>query len=633
MADQCIVCLDNLDTAGAVHPPLLPSGSSPDSAASEEPDTAPATVPSSTITATISTPKHHDNHDNVAIIEVCGHMLHDTCLREWTGKANSCPICRQSFHLVQVYDKVGGKLLSTYNVEDKKQVAEFDPQAWLDDNPEEEEEVTPCPVCNLADNEDVLLLCDGCDTPYHTYCIGLDGVPAGSWFCMECAELLGPDAQAPPPQPSTARTGGNRRRAGFFPRTQASMRRARQRARSDEWQGAWGQITGRIWDILEIDLDLHDEEGLEDYRTSQRMHELELREFQRWQQRLNIARENGAQDVFARNIPHALLQHQQVSHARQPPQPPAEETREERRAWGALDRARESEAASPSSRKRKSRSVTASPAEPAPEPERRLKRPRTRRIGAPSNASSAGESASQAPSRMSRNGAPVAAAPTARSPGHNEEAPSFLSSLLREVEMSTPSDDENIRCLFGDNRPAVDPSSPGSSPAASAHNSPRALSTTPPPMRSVRPSSPTSLSSHIEPIYPPANYSPTRKPGEPSDPEQRQTNGAGPSELRQPRPRRQQPLVLRRSPDSSPTRPNLSLETKENISNIVRSVLKPHWKGSQLTADQYAAINRDVSRKLYEEVIDPAAIDEDARRTWEKRAEKEVAQAIAELKS
>lgn len=108
MADQCIVCLDNLDTAGAVHPPLLPSGSSPDSAASEEPDTAPATVPSSTITATISTPKHHDNHDNVAIIEVCGHMLHDTCLREWTGKANSCPICRQSFHLVQVYDKVGG---------------------------------------------------------------------------------------------------------------------------------------------------------------------------------------------------------------------------------------------------------------------------------------------------------------------------------------------------------------------------------------------------------------------------------------------------------------------------------------------------------------------------------------------
>src|SRR5690606_24755446 len=49
------------------------------------------------------------NDDNVAKIEVCGHMLHDECLREWTEKANSCPICRQTFHTVTVYDKVGGK--------------------------------------------------------------------------------------------------------------------------------------------------------------------------------------------------------------------------------------------------------------------------------------------------------------------------------------------------------------------------------------------------------------------------------------------------------------------------------------------------------------------------------------------
>jgi hypothetical protein len=36
-------------------------------------------------------------------------MLHDACLREWTDQANSCPICRQIFHSVTVYDKVGGK--------------------------------------------------------------------------------------------------------------------------------------------------------------------------------------------------------------------------------------------------------------------------------------------------------------------------------------------------------------------------------------------------------------------------------------------------------------------------------------------------------------------------------------------
>ena len=72
---------------------------------------------------------------------------------------------------------------------------------------------------------------------------------------------------------------------------------------------------------------------------------------------------------------------------------------------------------------------------------------------------------------------------------------------------------------------------------------------------------------------------------------------------------------------------------KENISNIVRSALKPHWKSSQLTADQYATINRDVSRKLYEEVTDPSSADEDAKSMWERKAAKEVARAVEELKA
>ena len=72
---------------------------------------------------------------------------------------------------------------------------------------------------------------------------------------------------------------------------------------------------------------------------------------------------------------------------------------------------------------------------------------------------------------------------------------------------------------------------------------------------------------------------------------------------------------------------------KESISNVVRSALKPHWKSSQLTAEQYATINRDVSHKLYEEVTDPTTVDDDAKRTWEKIALKEVARAVAELKA
>lgn len=92
-------------------------------------------------------------------------------------------------------------------------------------------------------------------------------------------------------------------------------------------------------------------------------------------------------------------------------------------------------------------------------------------------------------------------------------------------------------------------------------------------------------------------------------------------------------MKLSRSQNVSPARSPLPLEMKESISSIVRSALKPHWKSSQLTAEQYATINRDVSRKLYEGVTDGKSIDEDVRQTWEKLAQKEVARAVSELKA
>lgn len=74
------------------------------------------------------------------------------------------------------------------------------------------------------------------------------------------------------------------------------------------------------------------------------------------------------------------------------------------------------------------------------------------------------------------------------------------------------------------------------------------------------------------------------------------------------------------------------METKQNITNIVRDVLRPHWKSEKLTAAQYATINREVSHKLYEEITDPTAIDEDDKKNWEKLATREVERAVSELK-
>ncbi|KAI1505416.1 hypothetical protein F5X99DRAFT_243804 [Biscogniauxia marginata] len=649
MADQCIVCLEGLDIQAA-SPPQVDDLQALSNESNKSPANATAS-PSpksskSPLRTTTDVPTCDDDNNNIAVIQVCGHVLHDACLREWTGKANSCPICRQAFHLVTVYDKIGGAEIHSYKVEDKKQVAEFDPQAWLDENPEEEsDEVRTCPICNRADHEDLLLLCDSCDAPYHTYCVGLDSVPRGHWFCLECSETAA-GLLADELYDSDIVIGGlagfSDGQSDYLPRTQASMRRARQRARSDEWQGAWGQITGHVWDALNIDLDNHDDdEALRNYRRSQQRRERERREYQRWQQRLNIASRLGARDVFANNFPNVLPQR-----VVQPTPPPPQETPEEKQAWGALEKAMEVEAPEQSNsnhrssnhRKRKSRSVTASPVEPPQQPERKLKRPRTRRVPTHAEASSS-RSAARAESSSS-----AVTVPQLQPSG----APSFLSSLLKEVETSTSPEDENARALFFTSKPAADPSSPIASPSPSAHSSPRALSTTPPP-RGIndRPGSPLSLSSRIEPIYPPANYVTNRSGGDHSDsessPRQHQPNGASRSpEIRQPRPRRQHSTSINTTNlsvsgpghigDTSPTRVTLPFEMKESISGIVKDALKPHWKSGHITADQYASINRDLSHKLYKEVSESTLNNEDRNR-FERIANKEVARAVADLKA
>jgi hypothetical protein len=133
MADQCIVCLENLDVQPPVVPALpleednnldpaslLPTTTNDTSSSAGLPlETEPTSLghqaaklhsqaQEDASTAATLAVEHVDEDSKVAEIEVCGHMLHDTCLRAWTIKANSCPICRQAFHAVNVYDKVGG---------------------------------------------------------------------------------------------------------------------------------------------------------------------------------------------------------------------------------------------------------------------------------------------------------------------------------------------------------------------------------------------------------------------------------------------------------------------------------------------------------------------------------------------
>ncbi|KAF1797759.1 C5HC2-type zinc finger transcription factor [Mucor lusitanicus] len=52
-----------------------------------------------------------------------------------------------------------------------------------------------CEICHKNENEDSLLLCDGCNRGFHTYCLNppLSSVPKTDWFCLQCLTAVGKD--------------------------------------------------------------------------------------------------------------------------------------------------------------------------------------------------------------------------------------------------------------------------------------------------------------------------------------------------------------------------------------------------------------------------------------------------------
>lgn len=70
-----------------------------------------------------------------------------------------------------------------------------------DDEEEDEPTVTskpgkaledpPCEICFSPDDGEKMLLCDGCDQGFHTFCLDppMKSVPKDSWYCKKCQAL------------------------------------------------------------------------------------------------------------------------------------------------------------------------------------------------------------------------------------------------------------------------------------------------------------------------------------------------------------------------------------------------------------------------------------------------------------
>ncbi|KAL4998588.1 hypothetical protein BDV10DRAFT_185194 [Aspergillus recurvatus] len=601
MSDTCIVCLGDLgesasDPLAAPVPrlDLEPDGKAPD--------------------ATTKAEGSEGNEDSfIAQLLPCGHILHNNCLKPWVERANSCPICRRTFNEVELSDRVGGPVLSSYPVEDRVQVADVDPSMVVEYIDDDVSDFQPCSICGDSENEDVLLLCDGCDVPTHIYCVGLDEVPAGPWYCSRCEtqRLIGLSSD-PVDRPSHVQ---NRRRH----RTRAQQRRVQSRNQINSLH--WARVWQSVWDNLNIDLDFpfDDDRAVERALQQQRREEANQREFRTWQRRFEVAERQGGRNRFRETAALLDIEAPRPSRPRAPRAPtPEPESLEEMRAWNAFERAREIENNPSAARKRKEPTMSPSP-EPA-EPARKLKRPRTRRAEdlaalAVQNGESSRSATAQASARLNVD---------------NSSEPSFLSSLLKEVEdASTPqsvnSYGPSAHVSAGHSTPGL--SSPSISPVHSNQPSPRLSSATPPSHFGSRPISPIQLTPPREVSSP--SFSPEVSPAS----SQKEDKEITPSRSRPRRiPRAAHIVRAVRSNESSPARAGLSLEVKSDIQKLVGAALKPHYRSRLVSKEEYTDINRNISRKLYEHALGLDSLESTTKARLEAMAKEEVHKAIEALR-
>lgn len=510
------------------------------------------------------------------------------------------------------------------------------------------DDTEPCQVCQEDDNEDVLMYCDHCNKLYHTYCVGLQEVPVGHWFCDICRA----QRDVNPRHPCPPRTARNRIRP-FHRRTRGQQRRFRSQDQATD--ASWTQVWQTVWDRINLDLDFPDDEEVAAtaIRRHRQRNDANRREHDAWQLRQQIAELQGGGDSRFRDTEATLLDHQhtsaphttrvQAARTRHHPGTPEHETAEDRLAWEAFDQARQEELdrrKSPKPNRRKRKSATNSPSEPQTDDSDRLrKRSRTLRVsGAEASGDSAGPSRPQrpVPRRLSPPTRPIVAENIA-------SGPSFLQSLLKEVEDSTAPNNppSGFYRQSPVNAPSPSsehqsprPSSPALSPSPSNHSSPRATSATPPPTF-PRPNSPAGLSSSIQPIFSTSDFSPTRSSPEPPGvlPNGRSSRLPHGVDFAARMHHSSPPPSRPRSSESSPTRQRLSFNAKSDVQKMVSSALKPHYRRKSISKEEYTTINRDISRKLYDQIGDFDALGVEGRAKWEKIASEEVDKAVTSLKN
>lgn len=539
-----------------------------------------------------------DMFDQIARLVPCNHAMHNSCLAPWVERANSCPICRQNFNRVKLSITLTGKCIvlsqhvmditvniivgpqtGEYEVEDRIQRVDHE-QNFLEMDLFEEPQ-SPCLLCSESDNEEVMLLCDGCDGPFHTYCCELNEVPQGTWYCPFCLNLEAEPTvllEEASGQRGRSRAGGSNQRSSLHSETRRARPRRRtqrnasvaSRVRHTDSHGSWARVWHDVWS--------HRTRGMERAEDGQEAEEAALRE---WNRRAEIAQAQGdGYSGFRAAAPSIVAIRWSRPRERVPVDSPA--SPEAIAAWGAFDEFRRQEARKDQSTSRKRRPSKVSTPSPkdileSTQPERKHKRPRTRPSSTFTNVSTRELKVVTGLSTPSVNA---------------EQRTSVFGSWLSKLDGASALDGGTTERSDHGSPPSCTYPTPRVTSTSPTVTSPKAFAGLP----TRSPSSPPWSRPHSPVIV----ASPVNGPCSP-------TIGSRRSSFTIQQIHFDNSLPPEGSPILQPAQPNLSLKSKEEIQSIVRAALRPHYKSKKVSTEQYTEINKVVSRHLYQIVGSPGS--------------------------
>lgn len=124
------------------------------------------------------------------ILNCCSHFFCFSCIMEWSKVESRCPLCKRRFVTITKSSRSDPMLelrRPVIRVQMRDQVyqpSEEELRVLLD--PYED---VVCMECHQGGDDNLMLLCDICDSSAHSYCVGLGSeVPEGNWYC-ECCKL------------------------------------------------------------------------------------------------------------------------------------------------------------------------------------------------------------------------------------------------------------------------------------------------------------------------------------------------------------------------------------------------------------------------------------------------------------